>query len=112
MRTVGQYRSVADLASTVVKQTADGRFVRLGEVARVQDDWSRPTRHVRNNGKDAVTLEIVKKSGANTVDVAHAVRARMAEVVPGLGKGAAYEVIVDQSREIEANAHEVWIAIF
>jgi hydrophobe/amphiphile efflux-1 (HAE1) family protein len=112
VRTVGQYRSVADLASTVVKQTADGRFVRLGEVARVQDDWSRPTRHVRNNGKDAVTLEIVKKSGANTVDVAHAVRARMAEVVPGLGKGAAYEVIVDQSREIEANAHEVWIAIF
>lgn len=112
VRAAGQYRSVEDLRSTVVKQTDDGRTVRLGDVATVTDGWTKATRYVRNNLQDAVTVEVIKKSGGNTVETAAALRQAMAEQVPTLGHDAAFEIIVDQSVEIEANAHEVWIAIY
>ncbi len=112
VRATGQFTSVPDLASAVVHNLPDGRLVRLGEVAEVTDAWTRATRYVRNNGKDAVTLEVVKKSGANTIEVAHRVVSRLEEVIPKLGQGATFEVIADQSRDIEANAHEVWVAIY
>jgi HAE1 family hydrophobic/amphiphilic exporter-1 len=112
VRARGQFQSVDDLRDVVVHMTQDGKQVRLEEVATVSDTWSEPVRHVRNDGRDAVSIEIVKRSGANTVAVAEETRARLAEVVPGLGRGASFEIISDQSRDIEANAHEVWIAIW
>ncbi len=112
IRSDGQFRSVKDLGRTVVSMTQDGRQVLLGQVARVVDGRARATRYVRNNLQDAVSLEIVKKSGSNTVEVCHGISAKLAEVVPTLGNGAAYNVIADTSIDIEANAHEVWIAIY
>lgn len=112
VRADGQYHSVQDLQNTVVKQTQDGRTVRLGDVAKVTDGWSKATRHVRNNGRDAVTLEIVKKSGSNTAEVCADVRTALAKNIATLGSGAQYEIISDQSGEVEANAHEVWVAIY
>ncbi|MSP55798.1 MAG: efflux RND transporter permease subunit [Myxococcales bacterium] len=112
VRADGQYRSVKDLGSTVVSMTRDGRQVLLGQIARVVDGRARATRYVRNNLQDAVSLEIVKKSGSNTVEVCHGIALKLAEVVPTLGTGAAYNVIADTSIDIEANAHEVWIAIY
>ncbi len=112
IRSDGQLKSVDDLRGVVVSMTREGRQVRLGEVAEVTDDWTEPERYVRNNGRAAVALEIVKKSGANTVAVADGVMATLADVVPTLGAGATYEVITDQSRDVRANAHEVWIAIY
>lgn len=112
IRADGEFESVDDLRQTVVHMTPDGRQVRLGEVADVRDGWSRPAQVVRNNGQEAVALEVVKKSGANTVWVAESVKERLAEVVPTLGHAASYSIISDQSIHIEANAHEVWIAIY
>jgi hydrophobe/amphiphile efflux-1 (HAE1) family protein len=112
IRAEGRFATVADIAGTVVHQTPEGRQVRLGEVARVLDDHADVSRYVRFNGAEAVSLEVVKRSGANTVAVAHEVRAALAELQPTLGPGVSYEVIWDQSADIEANAHEVWVAIW
>lgn len=112
VRATGQFTSVDELAGAVIHNTQDGQLVRLREVAEVTDGWTRPERYVRNNGKDAVTLEVVKKSGSNTIEVSHGVQAKLAELVPKLGHGANFEIIADQSVDIEANAHEVWIAIY
>ncbi len=112
IRSAGQYTSVRDLASTVVSMTQDGRQVLLGDVARVVDGRARATRYVRNNLQDAVSLEIIKKSGSNTVDVCHGIATKLADVVPNLGSGASYKVISDTSVDIEANADEVWMAIY
>ncbi len=112
VRTDGAYTSVADLAGTVVGMTREGKTVRLDEVASVKDDWSRPTRYVRTDRQEAVAIEIIKRSGANTVQVAEDVQKTLEEVVPTLGDGVKYEVISNSSIDIEANAHEVSIAIW
>jgi HAE1 family hydrophobic/amphiphilic exporter-1 len=112
IRADGRYRSVADLASTVVWMTREGRQVRLSEVARVYDDHAIPDQMVRFNGREAVSLEVVKRSGANTVEVAHGVHAALDELQATLPLGAKSEVIWDQSVSIEANAEEVTTAIW
>jgi HAE1 family hydrophobic/amphiphilic exporter-1 len=112
IRSIGEFKSIVDLKSTVIHLTQLGRQVRLEEVAEVTDSFAKPDRMVRYNRQEAVTLEIIKRSGANTVEVAHNVRRVLADVVPTLAEGAVYDVISDSSEDIEANAHEVWIAIY
>jgi hydrophobe/amphiphile efflux-1 (HAE1) family protein len=112
IRSEGQLASVDDLRNVVVSMTREGKQVRLGEVADVVDGWSDAKRYVRNNGRSAVSVEIIKKSGANTVAVADGAMAALNEVVPTLGNNASFEIIGDQSRDVRANAHEVWIAIY
>ncbi len=112
VRAEGQYRSVADLASTVVSQTQDGKVVRLSEIAEVVDGYTKETSVVRFNGQSAVTVAVMKRSGSNTVAVSDGIQAKLKEAVPQLGAGIQYDIIVDQSIDIRANAHEVWIAIY
>ncbi len=112
VRANAQFQSVADLRSTVVHTTEAGQELRLSDLATVRDDWTRRSSYVRVNGQEAVTLSVIKKSGSNTVAIAQGVKEVLREVVPKLGAGASAEIIVDQSRDIEANAHEVWVAIY
>lgn len=112
VRADGQYRSVDDIRSTVVAMTPDGRQVRLAEVASVTDGYADPDRVVRYNGQEAVAIEVVKRSGANTVQVVEDVQEVLHDVVPTLGAGVGHQVIWNSATDIEANAHEVTIAIW
>ncbi|MEQ1570045.1 MAG: efflux RND transporter permease subunit, partial [Myxococcota bacterium] len=112
VRADGQYRSIDDLKQTVIAMSRDGRQVQLSEVARVTDAFSDPQRVVRFNGQEAVAIEVVKRSGANTVEVVEHVMEALDATVPTLGDGVNHTVIWNTAEEIEANAHEVTIAIW
>ncbi|MEQ1501641.1 MAG: efflux RND transporter permease subunit [Myxococcota bacterium] len=111
IRAEGQYKSVDDVGATVVSMTPDGRQVRLGEVASIDDGYAEPDRDVRYNGVDAVAIEVIKRSGANTVEVVDHVGEVLAEVVPTLGSGVSHQVIWNSADDIEANAEDVGMAI-
>ena len=112
IRSEGQFASVADLASATTFQSQDGKQIRLSDIATVVDGYERPSRYVRNNLDDAVAIEIVKRSDANTVEVCETVKEKLAALTPTLGAGSSFEIISDQSLDIKANAEEVWIAIY
>jgi HAE1 family hydrophobic/amphiphilic exporter-1 len=60
---------------------ADGqRLVRVSDVATVHDTYEEPTSHYRIDGQPAVTLEVHKEVGVNTVAVADRVKARLAAI--------------------------------
>ncbi len=71
VRVPGSYRSLDELAETVVLER-ENNPVLLRDVATVRDDIEKATRIVRVNGKPGVRLSISKQSGTNTVDVAQA----------------------------------------
>ena len=81
----GDYlESAADVRALVVG-AVDQRPVRVSDVAEVVDGPPQPSRYVwtaaRGQGSaPAVTIEVTKKPGANAVDVAAGVRARMHEL--------------------------------
>ncbi|HYG66008.1 MAG TPA: efflux RND transporter permease subunit, partial [Anaeromyxobacteraceae bacterium] len=110
VRVRGEFRDVEELRRMPVATAADGSIVRLGDVALVRAGAKERTTLVRTNGVESVAVEVVKQAGANSAALANAVKA----LLPDLEKQYGFEaqVLVDQAVLIEANAHEVWIAIF
>jgi hydrophobe/amphiphile efflux-1 (HAE1) family protein len=111
VRTVGELRTVDEIRDLVVATAADGSGVRLRDIATVEDGWEEQRTRVRANGEPAVSFSVSKQSGANTVAVADAVRAKVDAMASRLPPGMRTSVIIDTSKFIRMNAHEVETAI-
>ena len=111
VRTLGEFTSVADIRKAIVATRADGSSVRLADVATVEDDFEELRTKVRVNGTPAVVFEIVKQSGTNTIAVADAAFAKLDIVKAALPEGYSTQLVIDQSKFIRENAHEVEISI-
>ncbi len=111
VRTVGEFRTVEEIKGLIVATAADGSAVRLGDVATVTDGFEELDTRIRANGTPTVTFSVVKQSGANTVAVTDAVIAKLDALQPNFPKGMRPAVIIDQSRFIRENVHEVEVAI-
>ncbi len=110
VRVKGEFENADALRDMVVATARDGSQVRLGDVAMVRRGAKEPRTLVRTNGVEAVAVEVVKQAGANSAAVANAAKALLPRLQRQYGFSAV--VLVDQSLLIEANAHEVWLAIF
>ncbi len=110
VRVKGEFADAEKLRDMTVATAPDGSQVRLGDVGLVRRGAQEPRTLVRTNGIEAVAVEVVKQAGSNSVAVANAARAQL----PGLEKQFGFKsaVLIDQSVMIEANAREVWVAIF
>jgi multidrug efflux pump subunit AcrB len=64
LRTVGEFTSVKQMGDIVVKNESQ-RIVYLRDVAEVKDGFAEPSSFARLDGKPVVSLQVVKKSGAN-----------------------------------------------
>ena len=113
VRTVGEFRSVDDVRDAVIFATKDGRQVTVGQIADVRDDFKEDRTRIRANGQEAVAFQVVKASGTNTVKIADDVRKALADLEPRIPKDLQYRTapLIDQSKYVEANAHEVKVAI-
>jgi hydrophobe/amphiphile efflux-1 (HAE1) family protein len=111
VRLQGDLRTPDDVGNVVVATTATGTQVRLREVAQIRDDFAEVRTRIRANGQDAVAFEVIKQSGTNTVEVAHAVDRKLAEVAPKFPSGYGTRLIIDQAIFITENAHEVEVSI-
>ncbi|HMV34221.1 MAG TPA: efflux RND transporter permease subunit, partial [Gemmatimonadales bacterium] len=99
VRTSGSYRSVAQVAGTVVAGT--GReLVRLGDVARVR--WGdEDARHLgRYNGEPAVFITANMKDGERIGTVRDAIYRELDVIEPGLPPGLRLERGFDQSANV------------
>jgi hydrophobic/amphiphilic exporter-1 (mainly G- bacteria), HAE1 family len=111
LRTLGRVTS-ADQFSDVVIGTQGGIPVRMRDVAQVEDGaqelrtWS--ALFTRNSpGQDVVSIQILRQSGVNTVKVADAVRAKVAELRQQLPPGVQLLVVHDISDFIKASVHSL-----
>lgn len=106
VKTRGQVRGPRELANIVVS-FAGGAAVRVGDVARVEDGLEEKRSHAAIDDKAAVALVVRKQSGANTVEVAHAVHKALEQLRKDLPKGVALTVPTDNSPYIEHAIHDV-----
>ncbi len=110
VRVRGELADADELRRLPLAAGPDGSVVRLGDVALVRKGSKEARTLVRTNGVEAVAVEVVKQAGANSAAVANAVKRLLPELQKELGFQA--QVLVDQALDIEANAREVWVAIF
>jgi len=67
VRIVGEFKSLDDVKNIVVT-TASGALVKLKDIATVRDGFHEQESYARQDGKNVITLNIVKKSGQNLLD--------------------------------------------
>ncbi len=110
IRTLGKITSVDQLANTVIKNE-QGVQVLLRDIATIKDTTKEVESISRLNGRRAVGLDLVKQSGANEVDVAAAVKARLAELEKTLPSDIEITVAADKSKFTEEAVHDVIVNI-
>lgn len=106
LRTLGRFES-PDQFNDLVIARVNGAPIRLRDVAQASDGSTEQRSAARLNGTPAVTLEIQRQSGANTIAVIDAVKKQLDRLLPQLPAGVKVEVIEDQSRYINAALHEI-----
>ena len=75
LKVKGQFTSVNDLKDVIVRSSAQGASVYLRDVAELKDTIKEKESYARLDGKNVVTLNIVKRSGENLIDCADKVKA-------------------------------------
>ena len=106
LRTLGRIADPAKFAD-VALAVVNGAPIRVSDVATVEDGTKEQRSLSRLNGVPAVTLQIRRQSGANTVEVIEGVKAEIAKLALQLPPGVKLQVIEDQSRYIYAALHEI-----
>lgn len=102
VRTLNQFQSVDDIAQIYIAER-NGRLIQLQDIAQVYSGAKDRTSITRLNGREAVEVSLYKEGDANTVEVATALRQRMARIQQQLPDGYQLSIISDQSTFI-ANA--------
>jgi CzcA family heavy metal efflux pump len=93
----GQVRSPEQIGQIVVKNSAAGVPVRLGDIATIAPSVAPVYTVVTANGKPAVLLNVNRQPESNTLDVANEVHALIQELTPTLPRGVHLEPFYDQS---------------
>ncbi len=113
LRTLARVEKVEDFKDLVVT-SRQGRQITLGDLARVEDSVQEPRGLARlwkkgesDKGISAVSLDVVKQSGSNTVQVIRNVKERLEAIKPLLPTGIEVTVLADQSIFINRSIHEL-----
>ena len=105
VRTMGRLTSIEQLRNLAVARR--GTYdVRLRDVADVQEATAEQRTVSRLNGRQAVTLIVTKQSGQNSVAIAKAVKAALADI-KDLPADIKMEIVGDQSVFIEASIETI-----
>ncbi|MFH1689855.1 MAG: efflux RND transporter permease subunit [Candidatus Eisenbacteria bacterium] len=100
IRVPGEFDELEQIERTVVGQY-NGALVHLGDVGDVVDDFADQTMHARSNNRPGVIVYMQKQSGANSVEVATAIKAELERIKPTLPPDVEIELPMDSSESIQ-----------
>ena len=80
IRVLGEFKTMDDIRNLLIKTPFGGK-VPLSSLAEVRDTVVEPDRFARIDGEPTVTINVVKQSDANTVQVAKDLRATLEELI-------------------------------
>lgn len=106
VKTLGQLESVEAFESLVLAYR-DGAAVRLRDIGYAEDGQEDERSLAKWNDRRAVALECMKQSGTNTVKVAEAIKAAVAELAEELPEGLEMAVVMDNSFFVTKSIAEV-----
>ena len=86
IRSLGEYNSINEIRNTIVRTSINSEFIKIKDVAKVNDRREEMPILSRMNGDNSITFSISKKSDANSIDVTDSIKELVAEYnskVPG-----------------------------
>lgn len=100
MRVKGEYIESSEIGDIVVTTTMTGKQVFVRDLATVRDTIKDLSLDEKINGKDGARIIISKQTGANTVQIAREVKAKMAQIMKTLPPDIEMTLINDGSDNI------------
>jgi len=102
IRTLGRIDAVSQFGGIIVSNV-NGTPIRVSDIGRVEDSYAEPSTWNMLEGKQAVSLDIRRQSGTNTVRIIAAVKKKLEQIKKTLPPGVTVRVIRDQSVFINAS---------
>ncbi len=100
VRVPGEFGGAAEIENVALPRRGD-RPVFVRDVASVIDGFEDRTTYSRMNGEPSVSLGLVKRTGANIVEVATSAKAIAKQHAEKWPDGTEYRVLADQSRDVD-----------
>ena len=101
VRMLGEFKTLEDIQNTVVGATQTGQPIYLRDVAKVKDTLKETRFLNRIQGMQGVIYMINKRSGANTVITAEAIKKEMEKILKILPQDIKFYPWMDQSEMIK-----------
>lgn len=100
VRVQGEFKDPSELSKVVVG-SFNGKNVYLSDVAIINDGHEERVQESYTNGVQGATIIIQKQSGANTVEIANAIRAKLPQIEKNLPSDIKLNIINDSSENIK-----------
>ena len=100
IRLIGQFKDVSDVENSIVGFTKYGVPVHLRDIGRARLTYSEKRGFTTLDGKEAVSLAVLKQSGMNTVKVTEKVKEQLEVLKKTLPPDIEFTVTSDQSKTI------------
>ena len=101
VRTVATVKTAAELAAIDIP-LADGRHVRLDQVARVLDTTTEVRAEATQDGQKVVGFEVLRTKGAGELDVSEGVRAAIA-LLATERPNVVFKLVIDNAQPVQEN---------
>ena len=105
-----QMRTAAEFRDIVIK-SSNGNFVRLADVAEVEDSVRNSRSIAWFNKQPAVLIQITKQGDANVIDTVDRVRALIPELKPWIPGGLEISTLVDRTGTIRASVQDMQLTL-
>nr|MBU1328651.1 efflux RND transporter permease subunit [Candidatus Omnitrophota bacterium] len=126
IRTIGEFEIISQIKDTVVgsdepesqrsllenleaqkKKEEMVRLVYLKDIGEVKDTFQERTSISRFNGKENISVSILKQAGSNTLQVADSIKKRINDIKKDLPKSINLNIVYDQSIFIRKSIRDV-----
>src|SRR5699024_1110262 len=106
VRMTGEFTSVDDIKQTPILSESDADIV-VSDIAEVKDDFKKSDGTTLVNGEPSLVLSIMKKTDANTVDVAKHIEQSVESLEADLPPDVGVNVVIDTSEFIQESVDSV-----
>lgn len=107
LKTVGRLKKVSQFEEITLQSGADGTLIKLKDVGRVELGAENYETFAKYSGRNAVGYGIQQAPGSNALEVANAVKAKVAELAKDFPPGINYEIPYDSTLFVVESGREV-----
>ena len=112
LNVASRFDDAEQFANVIVKTGSAGEITRLRDVGRVELGAQTYGQVFTLDGRPAAGMAIFQSPGANALDVANAVRARMGQLARDFPPGLVHAIPFDTTKFINASIHEVYKTLY
>ncbi|MCC7135328.1 MAG: efflux RND transporter permease subunit [Nitrosomonas sp.] len=109
IETGNQLANAADFSQVIIKTTADGRPIRLAEIATIEDSVESTKTASWTDGKQSLSLSVYTQPGANLVTSVDAVKKTLVRLNEQLPPSVSLQVLADRSLAVREAIHDAQI---